>query len=308
VDGALRVRGTIDTFGAMRRSTPKGLEVTDCALRDDGAAFLLAHPKGPGPIDMDTSVIFEVTSSARAIGTFPHEMTGIAVVGDALYAVDGDSDLHEYRGAWRHHAGVGSSALRINRLVETNGQLFGLTGDGVVYCWTGRAWDAETEEVEDLHIHDAAHGFDGKLWVCGHDGLVGKVEKRKIRRCTVRDIVRQAGRRAVDLTCVLPLASGELVVTGWDATVLAGASDALRAIPVPGPGDTGVNAVRWNERVLIGGATHVFEYAKGKLRSFAATPATRLIAAGDHLWKLAETGAGRFDGSRWEDVHLSVDL
>jgi len=276
--------------------------VVSCVARADGVAYALAHPRRGKTTDTDTSIVFEVSpTKARAIHTFAHEVTGICELDGALFCVDGDADLHEYTpasGTWKHHAGVGAKVARINQVRATGGHVYGLTGDGIIYDWEprGRRWTALTKEIDGLYLHDIADDARGTRWVTGSEGFLGVLTKGAIQK---REVAVQT-----HLTSVLPLADGRLVITGWEGTVLVGPPDQLRAV---GRGEEScLDAVWWNERVLVAASKEILELQAGKLVSFAKQAALQLATNGQRLWRADSKGLAWLDARTWQDVTLAV--
>lgn len=285
----------------MKYRTPGGLYPT-CIALDDAGAYIIAHPIGDGPVDADRTLLFEVRNDiATLIRDFGIEVTGIALVDGSLFAVDGYSGLYRLRdGQWTDLPDVGDPVPRINALRVVSGQLYGLTSEGVICLWQNPAWIEITPSDDDTYLFDLALDGSGRMMATGDNGFLAYVTNGAFQQI---DVPTNAG-----LTSVLALSEDTILVTGWNATALLGNADQLTQLDVGGRTETLMNAVCWDNNILIAANEEILELSGTTLSVFETTPAIRLTCDGKQLWKQYGRGVDRFEGGRWINVPLAVDL
>ena len=89
---------------------------------------------------------------------------------------------------------------------------------------------------------------------------------------------------------------------------MLGNADQLTQLDVGARTETLMNAVRWDNKILIAANEEILELNGTTLSVFETTPAIRLTCDGKQLWKQYGRGVDRFDGGRWINVPLAADL
>lgn len=285
----------------MKYRTPGGLYPTCVALHEAGA-YVIAHPVGDGPVDADRTLLFEVRNDvATLIRDFGIEVTGIAYVDGSLYAVDGYSGLYRLRnGQWTDLPDVGDPVPRINALRVVSGQLYGLTSEGVICLWQEPAWIEITPNDDDTYLFDVALDGNKKLIATGDNGFLAYVVNGAFQQINVPT--------NASLTSVSALSKDTILVTGWNATALVGNANQLTQLDVEGRTETLMNAVRWDNKVLIAANEEILELVGTTLSVFDTTLAIRLTSDGKQLWKQYGRGVDRFQNGQWINVPLVADI
>lgn len=286
----------------MNFNTPGGLFAKGITIFDNNIVFVLCHPVGDGPVNVDQSIIFEISGSEPIpLRVFNIEITGICSVGNQLYCVDSDCSVFSYiNGNWEDWTDVSDDLSRINGLRVVQGNVHGLAFDGLIYCWEDSAWKAINKETEDLYLYDLAETEDGKLVVSGENGLLAVISGDSFDNYNLPT--------NNDLSSVLPIRHDKLLVTGWRATALIVGRDEIQIIDTQGRESAFPNAVLWKNHILIAGRTEVLELVDTNMQIFSQTPVSRLAAARDQLWKLSDDGVAHFVSGQWIDIPLSIDL
>lgn len=273
------------------------LEPAAIVLGAEGA-FVLAHPTTRGQVDVDRTLIFAVQSDeAKLLRDFEIEITGIAHVSGAVFAVDADANLHRFaNGTWTDWSEVGDGVPRITTLRAVADRVHGLTCEGVVCEWTGTRWKELTPNDDETYLFDLALDGHGRLMATGDNGFVAFVDQGKWSRLEVPT--------TANLTSLLVLSPDKLLLTGWSATAFLGDGTRWTEIDAGRRTSTFLNAVAWSNRVLVAGDEEILELDGTRLTLFAETPARRLASDGTALWKHAHDGVAWFDGKRWKPVPL----
>lgn len=287
----------------MIYSTPGGIFPTVITVSSEAEAYVLGHPVADGPVNMDYSVVFRIVGhNCTVVRQFPFEITGIACLGGNLFAVDLEADVHECRdGVWRHWRGVGQTCRRINALRIVGTALVGVAGDGMLYEWNGELWRPIVTETPDLYLYDIAKSGDGTVYVSGERGFLAILEDSRLRRV-------ETGMN-MDISCVLPLDNGSILLTGRKSTILIGTIQELTQVDVGDRQDAFANAVLWQGTPLIATIDGPLLVTGLIATIHSKQPAHRLASGSGKLIAQHDLGVSRLgEDGIWRDVTLVVEI
>ncbi len=287
----------------MLLHTPDELGVKLLVASEGGRAFALCHPGVDGPPDLSTSIVFELEPPEfRVLRVFDTEIVSMATRTGSLYCIDRLQRVYIYAGGnWTDVGNPDLRPYRINDLRVVNGDIFGIGNDRMIFLWQAERWVPITDEEKGLYLYDIAdwgpHGFI----ISGETGFLAILKDRAVHRIDVPT--------NVDITCVLPLSTDKVLVTGWDATAMFVGRDESEIIDVGEREFNFLNAVKWNTKILIAAEDEILELEGGAVESFAAERAALLSTAGDRLWRQGTDGIGYLDsGGEWMSAPLSIEL
>ncbi len=287
----------------MQRATPNGLGLKLMSIYSDDVVYALCHPIDDALIDRSQSAIFSVAdASPKSVRIFDTEITSIEVYKGSLFCVDRLQKVYEYADdSWTDHDNNSTVPYRINTLRAADGDLFGLGSDGLVFSWTGSEWSARTSEKEDAYLFALVDWVGRGLIVTGNDGLVALLGDGGLEQIDIPT--------GVALTDALVLADKRLLVIGRRATAVILDDDEAT---VADSGDrklSFLNAVLWQDRVLIAANSEIAELKGNRVETFQEIRTGRLYNNGNRLWRQTD-GSCWFtdDGIDWTEVVLEVDL
>lgn len=287
----------------MELTTPGTLGVKLVVGSDNGDAFVLCHPEVDGPPNLETSIIFLLSgTNFEFIGVLETEIISMTVLNGELFCVNGVQKVYSYsKGQWTEFSNRKLVPWRINDLRVVRNKLFGIGNDGLLFKWEGREWVVLCQEQKGLYLYDVADWGSQGIVVSGENGFLARLEDNVLSQVICPT--------DTDLTCILPIDAKNLLVTGWQATALITNLEEVNFLDVEPRDLDFLNAVRWQDRILIAASSEILEYRENAIGLFSPLRAALLSTSGNRLWKQDTYGvAFTDDGRNWIDVSLTVDL
>lgn len=287
----------------MLFTTNKNLHPTNISVAGSDGAYVIAHPSGDGPMDMDTSLVFSVKGTeVNLVRIFDIELTSIVCENDnTLICVDGYSGVYILKnGVWRDFPDIGDDIPRVNSLKYLGDRTYGIAGDGIICLFDNQNWVPITTETEDLYLYDLAQKKDGTLVATGEDGFVADLVGSTFDRWELAT--------DVDITSALKMNDGRLLFTGWKSTILVGDRDEITDYTVEETSWAFPNAVAWGGKYLIAATKNVLSLDNQDVSEFSGKETMRLEANGSQLWRQADLQLSRYVDGDWKDVTLVAEL
>lgn len=285
------------------RATPETLGLKLLVSTESSQVFALCHPVDDGLPDRTASVVFAFDNgTAEPLRVFETEIVWMAVEKDALYCVDRLQKLYRWdETGWTDFENPSLVPYRINRLRTTDGKIYGVADDGMVFLWGDNQWIALTEEIEDLYLFDLMELRAGDTAVCGEEGYFA--------------FLSEAGLRQVDLQTnaslisLLKISEDELLILGRKATALRYSQDQIEVVDASGRDLSFFNGVIWNNKILLSANSEISEVIGNEVATFAERRSGWLMARGEELWCQSDGScAYTTDGTTWTPVEFNVEL
>lgn len=290
-------------------TTPDTLAARHCLGMENGDCFVICHLRAKGePPSVDSTGIFLINrNGAELVRYFEWPIPQIkdAILHqDSLYCIDRHGRIYSYsKRKWHDLCCSTPPGFQINFLRSVDSEVYGIGDDGMIFLLKGEAWHPLTKPKKNLYLHDLCKTLEAELIVSGENGFLAQLLNGKFK--PIKTTTKQ------DLTQLIGLPDGKLLVLGWSGTLFILLGSKLTSIKQSKKIDF-LTATNWNGRTLIASQSGVLEYKTGKISEFLKAPTMDICSAGKTLWRIDyETCELSFltgGESRWKTVKLEMQI